>query len=252
MNRVRHRWLMLVLMIGLGSPAWCAPLADSIADFSGAQGQDHWFYGFYDQGVVGGLPHGYSTNGFIELGIFSDDPSVPRWTASDLQVGAQNNVFLSVDALGGHPTGIGPGDQDHLIWAVRRYQSPVNGLIDISIDLKKLNVVNPGGGGITGRVFVDGAEVFTQLIDNIDAVGVQRTLRANVAIGSFIDFAIDATGITPGAGSDGIYSARADGSQFSAVIAIVPEPSSLLMLSIGGVALGVLLPRSRKNVKSRL
>ena len=160
-------------------------------------------------------------------------------------IGDQNNDFLYLDQSGGHPTGIGPGAQDNIIWAVRRYQSEFTGLVDIAFDLRKLNIVNSGGGGITGRIFIDGVEVFTQFIENDDGGGVQNVLTRAVSVGSFIDFAIDPSGVLPKTGGDGPLSARADGSHFSAVILThVPEPSGILLLGIGLLPLGWMRRRS--------
>jgi PEP-CTERM motif len=212
-----------------GATARAAFIADSVAEFSNVQGQGNWFYGFYNQGGAGGLPHGYTTGGFTSFGTFN----TARWEATDAQVGANNNDFLYLHQTGGHPNGLDLG-QTSLIWAVRRYQSEVSGLVDIAIDLRKINVANSLGGGVTGRVFVDGVEIWSRFIENFDGVGVQDVLTRNVSIGSFIDFAIDPTSNSPPAGQSA-YSARADESYFSATIAphAVPEPTSLMILGTG-------------------
>jgi hypothetical protein len=91
---------------------------------------------------------------------------------------------------------------------------------------------------ITGRIFVDGVEVYTQFIDNLDGVGVKSVITANVAVGSFIDFAIDPTGSSPSGQPP--FSARADGSHFSAEISTtnaVPEPTSFAVLGTGCLVL---------------
>lgn len=210
----------------MASPARSAPVADSIGDFSGVQGQDGWTYGYFDTTANGA----YSVGGFVEFALF--DVMENRWKASDGQVGAQNNVYLSLDSVGGHPNGIGPDDQDANIWAVRRYTSEVAGPVRVDFDLHKVNTQNLNAGGITGHVFVDGVERFTQFIANDDGLGVQGSLFLDVVVGTRIDFAIDPTGLPTN--RDGPQSARADGSQFSALIVTrgVAEP--------GGAALVVL------------
>ena len=218
-----------------GTSVRAALIADSIAEFSGVQGQGQWFYGFFDKGTPTGPS--FSVGAFQEFDVFND-----RWESSEDQVGANNTSFLSINALGGHPTGIGPSTQDRIIWAVRRYVSPVDGLIDIAFDLRKVNVVEPRGGGITGRIFVNGIEVFSQFIGNADDIGVQAVLSQNVSVGSTIDFAIDPTGIQPTNGDDGPFSARADGSMFSATISTpkvgaVPEASTFAVWGVLGLTL---------------
>jgi hypothetical protein len=238
----RHpAWQVLAVLIFTSQPVSAAVIANSIGEFSGVQGQDNWFYGFYNQGTVGGLPHGYTAGSFAQFDTFST-----TWTSSDAQVGANNNDFLNLNANGGHPNGLDLG-QDRLIWAVRRYVSEVSGLIDITFDLRKINVENPLGGGITGRIFIDGVEVDTRFIQNRDGAGVQATITRNVAVGSFIDFAIDPTSNNPPAG-ESAFSARADGSHFSAVIsspAAVPEPTSCVLFAAG------LLLLARTSVRQR-
>ena len=142
--------LAILVMLGLVSaqPS-SAQTADSVADFSSTQGSGNWFYGFYDQGPQGGLPHGYTAGAFVEMDVFSDGSQ--RWQASELLVSANNNFFLNVNSEGGHPTGLEPDRQDSIIWAVRRYVVPTAGLARIEFDLRKRNVINPDGGGVTGR-----------------------------------------------------------------------------------------------------
>lgn len=207
--------------------AGAVPIADSIADFSTVQGANGWSYGFFDAGAAPGAA--YTTSAFVEFAGFNTVNS--RWEASDAQVGANNNDFLSLNATGGHPNGIGPGDQNSIIWAVRRYTSEVAGLVDISYLLRKNNISNPDGGGITGHLFVDGAELLNQFVENTDGVGSQGSFTVAVNIGSFIDLAIDPKGVISRRDASE-FSARADGSDFSVQINPpgIPEPGSALLL----------------------
>ena len=86
--------------------------------------------------------------------------------------------------------------------------------IVIAYDLG-LNVGAPNGGGITGRIFLDGVPVFAQFIDNLGVTGVHGVLNLSVNVGSKIDFAIDPLGIA-GLSGDHSLSARGDGSRFTA------------------------------------
>ena len=226
MIRVRLACLLFSLV---GSLAHAAPIADSIADFSNVQGQNRWYYGFFNQGPDNSTAYSpgsfqnFTTFGVVGAGV---------WGASDVQVGSQNNVYLGLGSATGHPTGLKPPDeQDRIIWAVRRYVSEVAGDIDIALDLRKDNT-NPNGGGITGRVFVDGVEIYTQFVAATNGAGFQPTLVHNVALDSIIDFVIDPLGVA--VNSDGPFSPRADGTRFSAVISVhtVPvAPTAWLVLA---------------------
>ena len=235
------------------TPAYGAVIADSITEFSSTQGQDNWFYGFFNEGATPGSTP-FSTGAFTQFDDFNAIST--RWEADPTQVGNStfNAQFLSINQQGGHPTGIGPSGQNTIIWAVRRYVSEVSGPVDIAFDLRKNNTSEPRGGGITGRIFVDGVEVFTQFIQNNDGSGVQDVFTRNVDVGTVIDFVIDPTGVSPGPPitNDSDFSARADGSIFSSIIETaspnpspVPEPSTVLLCGLGFVGV---IHRFRKQV----
>lgn len=205
-------------------------IAHSVTDFSGVQGQGGWSYGLFNQTQMG-LP--YTASAFVPFDLF--DAANNRWHASSGLVGAQNTLFLNLNPSGGHPNGLEPAPQDAILWAVRRYTSPVAGVIDLVFDVGKQNVVNPNGGGITAHIFVEGTEVFRQVIANADGVGVQGVLTIPVSFGTRIDLAIDPTGVA--SPSDGPFSARADGSRFEASVVfpsqVVPEPATSLLMIAG-------------------
>ena len=237
-----RRLLASLLLSVAACAAQAAPIANSIADFSNVQGQNGWFYGFFNQGVDGSTP--YTTGAFENFTTYGVvGPDV--WGASDAQVGAQNNVYLGLGAATGHPTGLAPPDtQDRIIWAVRRYVSEVAGDVDIAIDLRKENV-NPNGGGITGRVFVDGVEVYSQFVAATDGAGFQTTLVQNVALNSLIELAIDPLGVA--INLDGIYSPRADGTFFSAVISPHAVPVAPTFLLVIGGLMGLVASRGYRT-----
>jgi hypothetical protein len=224
------RWVgsLLLAFAAAASPVQAALVADSVLEFSGTQGADGWSYGYFNRTALGA----YSTGGFSAFALY--DAGTARWQASEAQVGAANNVYLGTDRFGGHPNGLGPDAQDANIWAMRRWVSDIDGPVRLDFDLRKLNT-NPASGGITGHLFVDGVEVFSSFIAAADGVGIQSFLMLDISIGTLIDFAIDPTGVlVPGRG-DGIESARADGSQFSASISTVdvPEPAALALVLVG-------------------
>ena len=246
--RLLSGWIaFLIMALPSGHFLRAGVIADSIAEFSLVQGQSNWRYGIFDQTAFGA----YKTSGFANF----DTPDAINniWRASDDQASvtsssnAENNEFLRLSAAGGHPTGTGIGGQDRVIWAIRRYTSEVAGLIQIDFDLRKENFANANGGGITGRIFVDGIEQYRQFIGTTDGVGVQSSLLTNVQVGSFVDFVIDPLGVPSVRDSDP-YSPRADGTHFSAVIstATVPEPGSLCILGLCALSLCATSLRKRQ------
>ena len=233
---MRHteRALLGCFLLAIATVSKAGLIADSLSEFSSTQGQDSWRYGFFNAGAAPGAA--YTSGDFVAFDTF--DVAATRWAASAAQVGSQNNIFLSLDSAGGHPNGIGPDAQDSIIWAVRRYTSEVAGVIDLNYHLRKRNISNPNGGGITGHIFVDGVELLDQFIANLDGIGTQGVLSVAVNVGTLIDFAIDPTGTTS-ARDPSIHNARADGTDFTARILTheISEPDTgwLVLASCLGI-----------------
>ena len=218
MNFLRRNRFVCALALAITfSPVKAAQIAYSVADFSSVQGQKNWYYGYFEKGLPSGP--GYTPDAFelLDRYVPNVDPNLSKWTLTP-PPGESYGGYPWIRPTGSHPAGIGPAPQKEIIWSVLRYRSPVNGLITIDYDLGKGNTSVPRGGGVTGRIFVDGRQIFTRLITNLDSIGVRGRLTANVAAGSFIDFAVDPLGIKPLAGADSVYSARADGTRFTAKI----------------------------------
>jgi hypothetical protein len=199
------------------APAKAAQIAYSVTDFSSVQGQNHWYYGYFEKGLPSGPNYTPSAFELLDRYVPNVDPTLNKWTLTP-PPGVSYGGYPWIRPSGSHPAGIGPSPQKEIIWSVLRYQSPISGLITIDYDLGKGNTSVPRGGGVTGRIFVNGREIFTRLITNLDSIGVQGKLNINVAAGAFIDFAVDPLGIKPLVGADNLYSARADGTRFIARI----------------------------------
>ena len=191
------------------SPAVAAPItvADSVAEFSGVQGTDGWFYGYY-------ASPGNATSFTLFTSFFGSywaehSPSFAPWTL--------------VSATGGHP------DSGSGHWAVRRWVSDIAGPVEISGNLGKENT-NGGGfppdDGVVGHILLNGTELFTQWIAGGDSLGVDYSFAATLAPGATLDFAIDPS-------SNDFY----DLTRFTARIDVnqseVPEPASLGLLALG-------------------
>lgn len=183
-----------------------------MVDFSPIQGYLGWRYGYFDGALTSSAFKELSWNSAGWWGGFAD-----YWTA--------------VDQIGGHPHGpISTRPAQVEQWAVRRWTSDFTGEVSIS---GILNDINRGGGGdgVTGRIFVDGLEVYSSMVNHSSpSVGLQYQLSLRLAIGNMVDFVIG-----PNAW-DGD-----DSSEFTASIAAslppstgtesVPGPSPLLAMS---------------------
>ncbi len=177
-------------------------VADSQNEFSGEQGQDGWFYGYYDERADAEDGDGvYEASEFIPFlndgsGITWDDESFDSWMDSenhwdgtkwDLLVNTANGPWTEVTATGGHPAANAQGDLS-VHWAIRRWVSDEDG--DFVIN----GLVNNGsasGDGTVGRILLDGEEIWSAVTngDTID-IDVPVTLSA----GSILDFVIDPDG----------------------------------------------------------
>jgi hypothetical protein len=104
-----------------------APIADSVADWSGdpTQGHRNWFYGYYDQ--TRDFADG---NKRYDLDDFRPFDPRTEWNgkAWDLKMGAAPLTELNEE--GGHPAANAKEDPS-VHWAVRRWISTATGLVEI-------------------------------------------------------------------------------------------------------------------------
>ncbi len=194
-------------LVGLGRdraplPRAMVQLADSIADFSGRQGQAGWFYGYWNAGADADGRYAPATDftpfpwgqGGAGPGNFWDGA---RWKWFD-----GDPPFTELNATGARPNGANNGA---LHWAVRRWVSPVADRVRITGTLNNPAV---NGDGVVGRILVDGVEVFAGAVNGSS---MPYDVQAEVTEGAAVDFAID-----PGpAGND-----LGDGTAFTARIVL--------------------------------
>jgi len=140
--------------------------ANSMSEFSGTQGQDNWYYGFY-------------VSPFTSATFEQMDTYDGSWYDQDL-----DPYYPLLWSSGGIPG-------DFTEWAVRRWISEVAGEVTISGILMKAYPTEDCGDGITGRIIIDGTEVWSQHIEEDDFVGVTYSIEVAVSMGSTVDFAID-------------------------------------------------------------
>ncbi len=203
-------------------------IADSFNDYSNIQGQNDWYYGYYDGTLTAEtfklLPNydGTGIQNNVTLG----------WS---LQLGA-GGYWTTVHELGGHPNGTN-GNQSRLPveqWAARRWVSDVSGPITISGIIAPIN-----GGNMYTHIFIDGTEIFQHQVPNGE---FNYDLTASVNVGSNVDFVI-----SPNNHND----VNGD-TKFTAIISSpVPEPSTFALLCIALVGIfGGKWRRSRVSVGS--
>ncbi|HON08973.1 MAG TPA: hypothetical protein PLW02_12825, partial [Verrucomicrobiota bacterium] len=164
-------------------------IADSVAEYSGTQGLNNWFYGYYNKSVD--TNQTYEPQDFVQFpssqGAYS---SANFWTGSLWDWYNGNPPWTTLDSQGGHPNGSNNGN---IHWAVRRWVSDTPGILNITFHLAK---ADPNcGNGTTGRIFHNGVEKFSKTIGYNDSTGIStNVIIYDVKAGDFIDFVIDPTG----------------------------------------------------------
>ena len=184
-------WLPVINGVGYEADSQPPPpelVADSVADFSGTQGQNNWFYGYYNKTTdLGGR---YQTNDFI---AFPNDegPHSPYnfWNGASWKWYDGNPPFDEIGERYMHPNGANNA-QEH--WTIRRWRCKASGTISIEWQLAKQAA---GGTGVTARVFYNGTQKDIATIAGNDVTGVTRSLEiTGVQPGDFIDIALAAAG----------------------------------------------------------
>ena len=181
-------------------------LASSAADWSteGTQGENGWFYGYYD--VRDDVTNGngaYDSGDFVQFlndgtGVVSADPADNAWMDSPnhwdgtkwdlLNNGApvSHGPWTEVTSAGGHPAANGQTDTA-VHWAMRRYVSSIDGAALLQGTISK----GGGGDGTVGRIFHNGVEIYSAHVLNSNA---NFSLDVVLSVGDVFDFAIDPDG----------------------------------------------------------
>jgi hypothetical protein len=169
-------------------------VADSVSGFSGKQGANGWFYGYWDRSGDTDKSYDQATD-FQLLGHFGSDPinqlsGRPEFTVGKLWNLKDGLYYTSLWAEGGHPNGTMQLGAHARVeqWAVRRWVSTIDGAVIISGHAGK---VMPWGenwaGGVRTIIRVDGDELFSADVEN---GGSDYSVEATVRIGSLVDFLI--------------------------------------------------------------
>jgi hypothetical protein len=203
-------------------------IADSVADFSGTQGQDGWFYGYYRRS---GDTGGYDANADFRLlptHRAGDGSGVPGGWILD-----ESRFYTGIDSDQQHGNGAVSGVEDVEHWAVRRYVAETSGAVTIAGFTREDAKIGPNDDGTIAKILINGTEVFSRDIAPEDQTPNPYAVLANVEVGDKIDFVM-----LPGAND--YY----DCPFFTAVITVVPEPATAGLLAAGAVAL---LARRRRR-----
>ena len=157
-------------------------IANSVADFSGVQGQGGWFYGYYT-GVQ-------NPTGFVQYPTYAMARS--EWERNpSAWAGQSPGYFSTTTADGGHPHAVAGGFTE-VNSAVRRWVSTFAGSARLQGTFRKTSTFFNGvQDGIVGRVFVNGTEVFSTTIPATDGADRTFNLPVCLSVGSVVDIAID-------------------------------------------------------------
>jgi hypothetical protein len=144
-------------------------LADAEAEFTGTQGGNRWSYGFSNGAA-------YNGSNFL---------SMPQFTNNTWYV--QNGAYWTQIS----PATMHPNKGNWQQWPVRRWTSNINGPITITGQLADASPGTTGvSDGITGYIFVNGAQAYSRVINDKDTTGVNYSVNANVNVGTNVDFAV--------------------------------------------------------------
>ncbi|HEY5792416.1 MAG TPA: hypothetical protein VIS74_03900 [Chthoniobacterales bacterium] len=169
-------------------------VADSEEEFSSVQGDDGWSYGIFIAPAPGAP---YDPAAWQQLPKYRTTIWGYEW------IGDQPHLFLTPG--GGHPG----RDGGKPIWVVRRWISDVEG----NIRFKGLVGHGTQGDGTTGRIFVDGKEVWKQLVGGGQPNQSKFDFTLPIKKGAVIDIAVD-----PGPGTDTSF----DGTTSNVTLTLMP------------------------------
>ncbi len=171
--------LLLAASIAPTTPAQL--LADSVADFSGIQGQNNWVY-LYSVGT-------YNVNALIPFPFFTPGgpPENGYWHREE----GSGGYWTAIWDKGCHPNGTTTsyGRKNELNTVTRRWIAPVSGTLNVSGVVKMNDGV--GGNGVVGAIHLNGELKWAQAIASNNTQGVPFQIQLCVSVGQWIDFTVD-------------------------------------------------------------
>jgi len=171
-------------------------IADSRLDFSGAQGQDDWHYGYRNLTADGGAQDYNATADFVAF-------DTGHWTGSKWDL-SEAAPWTELGREGTHPNGSNNADNGGgLHWTVRRWIAGEDVGLGKPVALCwHVSKTNLNGTGVTGALHINGVRVDSLQISGGDDTGEVRTFYANIAPGDIVDLILSSEG-TDGDQHDG-------------------------------------------------
>jgi hypothetical protein len=183
-------------------------IADSAAEWSagGRPGENSWINGYYDKSIdLDGTYQGSDFQPFPR----SEGPFGPDnfWNGGAWAWFNGNPPWDTIGATDVHPNGSNQPQGIH--WVIRRWHSTTAGAVTLRFHVRKSNL---SGAGVTGKIFKNGAQIFTRAIAGGDGTGFEVFVNTTAAVGDVFDFAHTPEG-PGGDDTDG-----ADGSVMTATV----------------------------------
>lgn len=183
-------------------------IANSIAEFSGVQGQNGWFNGYRNYTADGGGTDYDPNTQFIAYaggeGQGDWDGVNQFWNSGSWDLDLQaRGPWTWQTAQGIHPNGVNSApNEEH--WAIRRWvASELTGETPVAI-IWQVRKDNPNGGGVTGSLHVNGHQVDFKTIVGGDTIGQTRRFYVNLQPNDIVDLALTPEGPSDrNDGSDG-------------------------------------------------
>ncbi len=160
------------ICVGTG-PDTCM-VARSEDDYSNIQGENSWFYGYWEVSTDGNGTYEPATD-FRELVDFAGLWRPPSWEPEP----GPNFTWAYLARWGGHP-----GSYPMVRVPIRRWVSTVSGRAGAVIHFISADT---GGDGTRATLVVDGATKFERELPPEDLTGVDLTVPIDVVVGSTVD-----------------------------------------------------------------
>ena len=189
-------WTPVTMGVGFVSSTEPATLADSVADFSNQLDNGGWSYGRW-------------TKNFDRDGVYGADDFTVMNESRDFDMGANewSSGGMVISATSALPTASGFIE----LAAVRRWTSETEGEITISGQLANLDA---SGDGVAVGIYVNGVAVLEQ---EVDGASEDYTVTANVLVGDFVDFVVDAGSAKNDDGDQTVFTATIVGLELNEV-----------------------------------